>query len=198
MTRASVGWVALSLVGCDCGGAADPAETEVGESNAVAELVEVSAEDDEEQPPVELPPETPTPRVGVIALHPGFVPDPRVLEARTELTLDALTADCVAPETPPDYVLMLDNAITRLRLLAKSSAQIRLAVATPDATTSCSLAEPANEVEIASAFPRGASRVWVASARTGERYRLGLTELANVGHSRLTERAPDRPSRVAH
>jgi hypothetical protein len=187
--------VALSLVGCDCGSAADSSQSEVAEAEVPPEL-SPEADVADEAPAVALPPETPTPRVGVIELHPGFVPDPRVVEARTALAVAELGEPCEAPETPPDFVLLLDNAITRLRLLAKSSSPIRLAVAW-DATAACSPPEAASEVEVAGAFPKGTARVWVASSRAGTRYRLGLTELAGVSHSRLTERAPDRPSRVA-
>jgi hypothetical protein len=86
--------------------------------------------------------------------------------------------------------------MTRLRLLAASRMPIRLAIALDDGVAKCSPPELTPEVELADSFPKGAVRVWVASARTGARYRLGMTELANVHHGRLAERAPDRASRA--
>ncbi|MGB5680241.1 MAG: hypothetical protein WBM47_00210 [Polyangiales bacterium] len=122
-------------------------------------------------------------RFGVVPLHAGFSPDPRVVagEAFGEAPAKSVHRKCRGwiSETP-DYLLAADTAFLQLYVLARSRSDVLLVVRKPDGSVLCNDNRPGTkDPMIRAAFPIGSTQVWVGVGKEGERarYRLGFSEV---------------------
>ena len=122
-------------------------------------------------------------RFGVVPLHAGFSPDPRVVagEAHGEVPAKSLHRKCRGwiSETP-DYLLDADTAFFRVYVLGRSRAELVLVVRKPDGTVACNdNRRGTKDPMIRGNFPMGTTQVWVGVQTEGDRaqYRLGFSEV---------------------
>lgn len=122
-------------------------------------------------------------RYGVVPLHAGFSPDPRVVggSAVGEVPAKTLHRRCRGwiSETP-DYLVTADTAFFRLHVLGRSSSDVLLVVRKPDGTVLCNdNRSGSKDPMIRSEFPIGTTQVWVGVQEEGARadYRLGFSEV---------------------
>jgi hypothetical protein len=122
-------------------------------------------------------------RYGVVPLHAGFSPDPRVVggSAVGEVPAKTLHRRCRGwiSETP-DYLLTADTAFFRLHVLGRSSSDVLLVVRKPDGTVLCNdNRSGTKDPMIRSEFPIGTTQVWVGVQEEGAKadYRLGFSEV---------------------
>ena len=148
--------------------------------------------DDRVAPPAAPPAETNRPpdpydhspsQFGLVPLHAGFSPDPRVVagEARGEVPAKSVHRKCRGwiAETP-DYLLDADTAFLQLYVLGRSRSDVLLVVRKPDGSVLCNDNRPGTkDPMIRAAFPIGSTQVWVGVKNEGERarYRLGFSEV---------------------
>ena len=139
--------------------------------------------------PEPAPVETPNPyehspsRFGVVPLHAGFSPDPRVVSgtAEGEVLAKSIHRKCRGwiSETP-DYLLEADTAFFQLYVLGRSRSDVLLVVRKPDGSVLCNdNRQGTKDPMIRSDFPIGTTQVWVgvkAEAETAT-YRLGFSEV---------------------
>ena len=122
-------------------------------------------------------------RFGVIPLHAGFSPDPRVVsgEALGQIPARTLHRKCRGwIGKTPDYLLEADTAFLRLYVLARSRSDIVLAVRQPDGTVICDdNRRGTTDAMIHGGFPIGVTQVWVGVRKQGgvAPYRLGFSEV---------------------
>ena len=149
-------------------------------------------EDPAVEPTVEIAPEprpTPDPyedspsRFGVVPLHAGFSPDPRVVSGTAigEVQAKSIHRKCRGwiSETP-DYLLDADTAFFQLYVLGRSRADVLLVVRKPDGSVLCNdNRRGTRDPMIRSDFPIGSTQLWVGvKAEGGEaEYRLGFSEV---------------------
>lgn len=122
-------------------------------------------------------------RFGVVPLHAGFSPDPRVVagEAFGETRAESIHRKCRGwiSETP-DYLLAADTAFLQLYVLGRSRSDVLLVVRKPDGSVLCNDNRPGTkDPMIRAAFPIGTTQVWLGVRNEGERapYRLGFSEV---------------------
>lgn len=133
--------------------------------------------------------ETPDPyehspsRFGVVPLHAGFSPDPRVVvgSAIGEVRASSIHRKCKGwiSETP-DYLLATDTAFFKLHVLGRSRSDVLLVVRKPDGAVHCNdNRNGAKDPLLHSHFPIGTSQVWVGVQKEGATadYRLGFSEV---------------------
>jgi hypothetical protein len=160
---------------------------------AVATLATLGCTHDEQAPilsesPVE-PTDPPDPyestpsRFGVVPLHAGFSPDPRVVagEALGEVSAKSVHRKCRGwiSETP-DYLLDADTAFFELYVLGRSRSDVLLVVRKPDGSVLCNdNRQGTKDPMIRANFPIGTTQVWVGVKHEGEsaKYRLGFSEV---------------------
>jgi hypothetical protein len=148
---------------------------------------------DEEPPTIVEPPPAPskfrdpyehTPsRFGIVPLHAGFSPDPRVVagEALGQIPARSLHRRCKGwiSETP-DYLLEADTAFFQLYVLVRSASDSLLVVRKPDGSVHCNNnRQGTKDPTIRTNFPIGTSQVWVGVKDEGgsATYRLGFSEV---------------------
>lgn len=138
-----------------------------------------------EPEPVEAPdPYEQSPsRFGVVPLHAGFSPDPRVVSGTAvgEVAAGSIHRKCRGwiSETP-DYLLDADTAFFQLYVLGRSRSDVLLVVRKPDGSVLCNDNRPGtNNPMIRSDFPIGTTQVWVGVKAEGASasYRLGFSEV---------------------
>jgi hypothetical protein len=133
--------------------------------------------------------ETPDPyerspsRFGVVPLHAGFSPDPRVVggTAIGEVAASSIHRKCKGwiSETP-DYLLDADTAFFALRVLGRSHADVVLVLRKPDGAVVCNdNRNGAKDPIVGSDIPIGTTQVWIGVQEKGATadYRLGFSEV---------------------
>lgn len=122
-------------------------------------------------------------RFGVVHLHAGFNPDPRVVEgtAHGEIPARSIHRRCRGwIAEVPDYVLAADTAFLRLHVLGRSREDVSLVVRKPDGSVVCN--DDRNGMRdpmVRSDFPIGSAQIWVGVPSQGATalYRVGFSEV---------------------
>jgi len=122
-------------------------------------------------------------RFGVVPLHAGFSPDPRVVAGETvgEVPAKSIHRKCKGwiSETP-DYLLDADTAFFQLHVLGRSRSDVLLVVRKPDGVVLCNdNRSGTKEPMIRSAFPMGTTQIWIGVQEEGATadYRIGFSEV---------------------
>ncbi|MGB8224738.1 MAG: hypothetical protein WCF10_19260 [Polyangiales bacterium] len=121
-------------------------------------------------------------RFGIVPLHAGFSPDPRVVggTAIGEVPADSIHRKCPGwISANPDYLLHADTAFFRLYVLGRSSSAVRLVLRKPDGSVICNNGGGKKDFMIRSNFSIGTTQVWVGVTEKGATadYRLGFSEV---------------------
>lgn len=143
--------------------------------------------------PAPLPPssrsEPPNPysrsssRFGVVHLHAGFNPDPRVVEgtALGEVPARSIHRRCKGwIAESPDYLLATDTAFLRLHVLGRSRDDVSLVIRKPDGKVVCNDdRNGTRDPMVRSDFPIGSTQIWVGVPTQGATalYRIGFSEV---------------------
>jgi len=122
-------------------------------------------------------------RFGVVPLHAGFSPDPRVVggTAVGEVTAKSIHRKCKGwiSETP-DYLLDADTAFFKLHVLGRSRSDVSLVVRKSDGVVLCNdNRNGTKDPMVRSEFPIGTTQVWIGVREEGGTadYRLGFSEV---------------------
>jgi len=122
-------------------------------------------------------------RLGVVPLHAGFSPDPRVVSgiAVGEIPARSIHRKCKGwiSETP-DYLLETDTAFFNLHILGRSRSDTSLVVRKPGGTVLCNdNRSGTKDPMLRSHFPIGTTQVWIGVQDKGATadYRLGFSEV---------------------
>jgi len=122
-------------------------------------------------------------RFGVVPLHAGFSPDPRVVAGETvgEVPAKSIHRKCKGwiSETP-DYLLDADTAFFQLHVLGRSRSDVLLVVRKPDGVVLCNdNRSGTKDPMIRSAFPMGTTQIWIGVQEEGAtaEYRIGFSEV---------------------
>jgi hypothetical protein len=122
-------------------------------------------------------------RFGVVPLHAGFSPDPRVVSGTAvgEIPARSIHRKCKGwiSETP-DYLLAADTAFFNLRILVRSSSDTLLVVRKPSGAVVCNdNRSGTKDPMLRSHFPIGTTQVWIGVQDEGATadYRLGFSEV---------------------
>jgi hypothetical protein len=122
-------------------------------------------------------------RFGVVPLHAGFSPDPRVVggTALGQVEARSIHRKCRGwISATPDYLLDADTAFFKLHLLGRSRSDVLLVVRKPDGSALCNdNRNGTKDPMIRSEFPIGTTQVWVGVREQGgtANYRLGFSEV---------------------
>ncbi len=122
-------------------------------------------------------------RFGVIPLHAGFSPDPRLVggSAIGEVPAKTIHRKCKGwISEVPDYLLATDTAFFKLHLLGRSHSDVLLVVRKPNGEVRCNdNRRGTKDPMIRSTFPIGSTQVWVGVQEEGGTadYRLGFSEV---------------------
>jgi hypothetical protein len=144
-----------------------------------------------EEPPdaVREPAEAPDPyvhspsRFGIVPLHAGFSPDPRVVggAAVGEVPARSIHRKCKGwISRTPDYLLEADTAFFQLHVFGRSRSDVALVLRQPDGTVLCNdNRKGTKDPMVRSDFPIGTTQVWVGVKEEGATadYRLGFSEV---------------------
>lgn len=123
-------------------------------------------------------------RFGVVPLHAGFSPDPRIVGGRAsgEVPAHSMHRKCKGwISESPDYLLRADTAFFKLHILVRSHGDLVLVVRKPNDEVLCNdNRRGTKDPMIASDFPIGTTEVWVGVHEEGEEvdYRLGFSEVS--------------------
>jgi hypothetical protein len=122
-------------------------------------------------------------RFGIVPLHAGFSPDPRVVGGTAVGTVRArsIHRKCGGwiSETP-DYLLDANTAFFQLRVLGRSRSDVLLVARTPDGAVFCNdNRNGTKDPMLRSDFPIGTTQIWIGVQTEGETadYRLGFSEV---------------------
>lgn len=131
-----------------------------------------------------------TSNFGTVALRPGFVPDPHVVQGRSGGGQNASGIDAACRgwiTSTPDHLFVAQDHFQSLRLVASSSDDITLVVLRPDGQYMCNDDAEGRNPMIGGSFPAGTYAVWVGSYQQGvvAPYRIGFSELNSVTPSTL-------------
>lgn len=122
-------------------------------------------------------------RFGVVPLHAGFSPDPRVVggTAVGEVEAKSIHRKCKGwISKTPDYLLDADTAFFQLHVLGRSVADTLLVLRKPDGEVLCNdNRSGTKDPMIRSDFPIGTTQVWIGVREDGATadYRLGFSEV---------------------
>lgn len=122
-------------------------------------------------------------RFGVVPLHAGFNPDPRVVggTAAGEVLAKTIHRKCRGwISEVPDYLIDSDTALFQLYVLGRSRSDVLLVVRKPDGSVLCNdNRQGTKNPMVRSQFPIGTSQVWVGVKEEGATaaYRLGFSEV---------------------
>ncbi|MEM1413903.1 MAG: hypothetical protein AAGH15_03340 [Myxococcota bacterium] len=123
---------------------------------------------------------------GTVALAPGFVPDPHVVNGTSGGSRDASTLGegCTGQiSATPDHVLAASGDFPTLRILVSAGANdTTLVVENPDGTYLCNDDGVGSDPLIEAPLPAGNYKVWVGTVGSDANfpYRLGFSELAST------------------
>ncbi|MEM8607043.1 MAG: hypothetical protein AAGF92_08055 [Myxococcota bacterium] len=170
----------------------------------------------EESPPQPLVPLPPGPaaepedpylrsksRFGVVHLHAGFNPDPRVIDGTAEgqVKADAVHRRCKGwTSETPDYLVSADTAFLQLYVLGRSENALALMLRKPDGSVVCRHSRSASRSPVLRTdLPLGTSQLWVGVLEEGESapYRLGFSEVTWRASSVPLPEAPSEPAATA-
>jgi hypothetical protein len=122
-------------------------------------------------------------RLGVVPLHAGFSPDPRVVSGTAvgEIPARSIHRKCKGwiSETP-DYLLDADTAFFNLHILGRSRSDTLLVVRKPGGSVLCNdNRSGTKDPMLRSHFPIGTTQVWIGVQDKGATadYRLGFSEV---------------------
>jgi len=122
-------------------------------------------------------------RFGVVPLHAGFSPDPRVVGGETvgKVPAKSIHRKCKGwiSETP-DYLLDADTAFFQLHVLGRSRSDVVLVVRKPDGVVLCNdNRHGTKDPMIRSGFPIGTTQIWIGVQEEGATadYRIGFSEV---------------------
>jgi len=122
-------------------------------------------------------------RFGVVPLHAGFSPDPRVVggSAVGEIPAKSIHRKCRGwiSETP-DYLMDAATAFFQLHVLGRSSSDVLLVVRKPNGEVLCNdNRNGTKDPMIRSDFPIGTTQVWIGVQEEGTtaEYRIGFSEV---------------------
>lgn len=122
-------------------------------------------------------------RFGVVPLHAGFSPDPRMVSGTAvgEVEAKSMHRKCRGwISQTPDYLLDADTAFFKLHVLGRSSSDVLLVVRKPDGAVVCNdNRNGTKDPMIRSDFPIGTTQVWIGVRERGgtANYRLGFSEV---------------------
>jgi len=121
-------------------------------------------------------------RFGVVPLHAGFSPDPRVVGGSSvgEVPSRSIDRKCSGwISENPDYLLDAETAFFQLYVLGRSSSSVGLVLRKPDGSVVCNNGGGKKDLMIRTDVPIGTSQLWVAVAEQGATadYRLGFSEV---------------------
>jgi hypothetical protein len=127
---------------------------------------------------------------GQVTLHPGFTPDPHIVEGRSGGGEAAAARDrrCRGYITGmPDHLVRLEGNFNYLRIMAAAADDVTLVVQTPSGTYLCDDDSEGRNPIVEGRFVGGQYLVWVGSYTAGvnSAYRLGFSELRRVRPSSL-------------
>lgn len=129
---------------------------------------------------------------GVVALSPGFTPDPHVVTGTSGGSIDATTVASGCNgwiARVPDHILNAAGSFPNLRILVHSTQDTTLVVRTPTGSFLCNDDAEGLNPEISGPVPAGQYRIWVGSYEQGQNapYRIGFTELTSVTTANLAQ-----------
>ena len=153
------------------------------EGSAIGEPDEAAPAPAPADPEIVAPQQEASSRFGVVPLHAGFSPDPRIVsgEAIGEVRARSLHRRCKGwISESPDYLLKTDTAFFNLHVLARSRSDTLLVVRKPDGSVLCN--DNRNKTKdpmLRSHFPIGTTQVWIGVHEEGAtaQYRLGFSEV---------------------
>ena len=122
-------------------------------------------------------------RFGVVPLHAGFSPDPRVVSGTAigEIRAKSIRRKCKGwVSKTPDYLLDADTAFFKLHVLGRSRSDVLLVVRTPDGRVLCNdNRNGTKDPMLRSDFPMGTTQIWIGVREEGGKadYRLGFSEV---------------------
>ena len=122
-------------------------------------------------------------RFGVVPLHAGFSPDPRVVggTALGEVKARSVHRKCRGwIARTPDYLLDADTAFFKLFVLGRSRHDVHIVIRKPDGQVLCNDdRKGTKDPMILGDFPIGSTQIWVGVKEQGARaeYRLGFSEV---------------------
>lgn len=122
-------------------------------------------------------------RFGIVHLHAGFNPDPRMVEGTAEGAIEAKTISrrCRGwTSAVPDYLVAADTAFLQLYILGRAPHGLSLILRKPDGTVVCRNNRSAHRSPILRTdVPLGTSQLWVGVPEEGDTtpYRLGFSEV---------------------
>jgi hypothetical protein len=122
-------------------------------------------------------------RFGVVPLHAGFNPDPRVVggTALGEVRAKSIHRKCKGwISHTPDYLLDADTAFFQLYVLGRSRSDVLLILRKPDGAVLCNdNRSGTKDPMVRSEFPIGTTQVWIGVQEQGATadYRLGFSEV---------------------
>lgn len=129
------------------------------------------------------PYEDSTSRFGVVPLHAGFSPDPRIVAGTAigEVEARSIRRKCKGwiSETP-DYLVTADTAFFLLHVMGRSASDVLLVVRKPNGEVLCNdNRNGSKDPMVSSDFPIGTTQVWVGVKKEGltADYRLGFSEV---------------------
>jgi hypothetical protein len=124
------------------------------------------------------------PRVGVVALHGGFAPDPRILSGVTETTRPAteLHKRCDGfISQKPDVILETQTSFLKLHIIARSEKDpLMIAVKLPSGSVVCSRFDRKKKgALLAEAYSAGRTEIFIGTKENNQRiaFTLGFSEL---------------------
>lgn len=130
-------------------------------------------------------------RFGVVHLHAGFNPDPRVVEGTTEGTVQAETLHrrCRGwTSAEPDYLVAADTAFLQLYVIGRAPHGLSLVLRKPDGTVVCKNNRSARwSPVLRTDLPMGTSQLWVGVPEEHD------TTAYSLGFSEVTWRASSVP-----
>ncbi|MGB5268350.1 MAG: hypothetical protein WBN30_17285 [Polyangiales bacterium] len=122
-------------------------------------------------------------RFGVVPLHAGFSPDPRVVSGNAlgEVRASSIHRKCKGwISEKPDYLLEADTAFFNLHVLGRSRSDTLLVVRKPSGSVLCNdNRNGTKDPMLQSHFPIGTAQVWIGVHDKGAAadYRLGFSEV---------------------
>ena len=140
--------------------------------------------------PVVVEPAVARPSHEMVAVSPGFLPDPITVTGSAGGSDDASSRDvsCVGfVAQSPNHVLVVRHDFTWLRVMVRSTGDTTLVIRAPDGRMLCNDDFEGLDPGVEGPFPAGDYEVWVGTYEQGTRhdYRFGVTELSNVTPSSL-------------
>ena len=178
-------------------------EAEVPEPPAAPTLPAEVEPETAPAPEAVVVPDVPAPTPAQLSLHSGFLPDPYVVYGDAGGDVEAserFGEECAGfVREEPNIELQIDNALSDLRVLVHSAADVTLVVdgpSGPERATRCGDDELGDLPYVHGRMVPGRYRVWVGSKERGARheFRLGFSEIDAVTVDAVAAAAPSGPA----